>query len=88
MSDFMARVYVTPRPSVRDPEGSTIMEGLHQLGFSGVQMVRAGRYFEIMLQAGDSHQAEQTVDLMCRKLLANPVVEQYRFDLQLEATSE
>ena len=87
MSGFLARVFVSPKPSVRDPEGSTILDGLHQLGFGRVEIVRAGRYFEIMLEAENGEVAEQQVDLMCRKLLANPVIEQYRFDLQIEAVT-
>jgi phosphoribosylformylglycinamidine synthase len=88
MSGFLARVYVSPRASVRDPEGSTILDGLHQLGFSSVEIVRAGRYFEIVLEADSGHIAEEQVDLMCRKLLANPVIEDYRFDLQVESSVE
>ena len=88
MSGFLARIYVSPRPSVRDPEGSTILDGLHQLGFGSVDIVRAGRYFEVMLKAESGGVAEEQVDLMCRKLLANPVVEQYRFDIQVEAADE
>ena len=88
MSGFLARVYVSPKPSVRDPEGSTILDGLHQLGFASVGIVRAGKYFEIMLEADSGQAAEEQLDLMCRKLLANPVIEQYRFDLQVEASVE
>lgn len=88
MSGFLARVYVTPKPSVRDPEGDTILDGLRQLGFGSVEIVRAGKYFEIAMEADSGEHAEQQLDLMCRKLLANPVIEQYRFDLQVEATSE
>ena len=88
MSGFLARGYVSPRPSVRDPEGSTILDGLHQLGFGSVEIVRAGKYFEIMLESDSGQEAEQQLDLMCRKLLANPVVEQYRFDLQVESSIE
>ena len=88
MSGFLARVYVTPKPSVRDPEGDTILDGLRQLGFGSVEIVRAGKYFEIAMEADTGEEAEQQLDLMCRKLLANPVIEQFRFDLQVEATSE
>jgi phosphoribosylformylglycinamidine synthase subunit PurS len=88
VSGFLARIYVSPRPSVRDPEGSTILDGLHQLGFGSVEIVRAGKYFEVMLEADTGQVAQEQVDLMCRKLLANPVIEQYRFDLQVESTDE
>ena len=88
MSGFLARVYVSPKPSVRDPEGETIMDGLRQLGFGTIDIVRAGKYFEILLEADSGESAEKSVDAMCRQLLANPVVDQYRFDLQVEASSE
>ena len=88
MSGFLARVYVTPKPSVRDPEGDTILDGLRQLGFGSVEIVRAGKYFEIAMEADSGEQAEQRLDQMCRKLLANPVIEQYRFDLQVESSVE
>jgi len=88
VSGFLARVYVTPKPSVRDPEGETILDGLRQLGFGSLEIVRAGKYFEVVLEADTGEAAEREVDLMCRKLLANPVIEQFRFDLQVEATSE
>ena len=51
MSGFLARVYVTPKPSVRDPEGETILDGLRQLGFGSLEIVRAGKYFEVVLEA-------------------------------------
>ena len=88
MSGFLARVYVTPRPTVRDPEGDTILDGLRQLGFASTEVVRAGKYFEIMLEAESGQSAEEAIDKMCRQLLANPVIEQYRFDIQVEASVE
>jgi phosphoribosylformylglycinamidine synthase len=86
VSGFLARIYVTPRPTVRDPEGDTILDGLHQLGFGSTEVVRAGKYFEIVLEAENGQAAEEAIDKMCRQLLANPVIEQYRFDLQVEAS--
>ena len=88
LSGFLARVYVTPRATVRDPEGETILDGLRQLGFGQLSAVRAGRYFELLLEAGSGQAAEQAVDRMCRELLANPVIEDYRFDLQVESSIE
>ncbi len=79
---FLARVYVTLKPTVADPQGLTIRGGLHSLGFAEVESVRAGKYMEIRLRATDRAQAERQVAEMCRLLLANPVIEDYRFALE------
>ncbi len=79
---FLARVYVTLKPTVNDPQGLTIRGGLHALGFSGVESVRAGKYMEIRIDAPDRGRAEAQVTEMCRKLLANPVIEEFRFELE------
>ncbi len=78
---FLAKVYVTLKPTVNDPQGRTIMGGLKSLGFASVSDVRAGKYLEIKLQDADRAKAEAHVREMCDKLLANPVIEQYRFEL-------
>ena len=82
---FLVRVYVTLKPTVNDPQGLTIRGALHSLGFASVDSVRAGKYMEVRLNAGDRKEAETQVAEMCRKLLANPVIEDYRFELE-EAT--
>jgi len=79
---FLAKVYVTLKPTVNDPQGLTIMGGLHSLGFQSVQGVRAGKYMEIRLNDSDRAAAEAQVAEMCRKLLANPVIEDFRFELE------
>ena len=79
---FLARVYVTLKPSVNDPQGLTIHGGLKMLGFNSVQQVRMGKFLEIQLEEPNREAAEARVDQMCRKLLANPVIEDYRFDLE------
>ena len=79
---YLARVYVTLRPTVNDPQGLTITGGLHQLGFGEVEQVRAGKYLEIRLDAADAATAEPRVTEMCRKLLANPVIEDFRLDVE------
>ena len=78
---YLARVYVTLKPTVNDPQGITILGALHSLGFSDVGSVRAGKYLEVRLDAKDRKQAEKQLGDMCRKLLANPVIEDYRFEL-------
>ena len=79
---FLARVYVTLKPTVNDPQGLTIRGGLHSLGFDSVDTVRAGKYLEITLDGDDKASAEKQVTEMCQKLLANPVIEDFRFELE------
>jgi phosphoribosylformylglycinamidine synthase len=78
---FLARVYVTLKQTVNDPQGLTIRGGLHQLGYAEVSGVRAGKYLELRLEAADKEQASARVTEMCRRLLANPVIEDFRFEL-------
>lgn len=79
---FLARVYVTLKPAVNDPPGLTIRGALHSLGFDDVEAVRAGKYLEIRLDGADRAAAEAQVAEMCRKLLANPVIEDFRFEIE------
>jgi phosphoribosylformylglycinamidine synthase PurS subunit len=82
VSHFLARVYVTLKPTVNDPQGLTIRGALGSLGFAGVDSVRAGKYMEVRLSAESRKAAEASVSEMCRKLLANPVIEDFRFELE------
>ena len=79
---YLARVYVTLKPAVNDPQGLTVMGGLHSLGYEAVEDVRIGKYMEIRVDAEDRAQAESDVAGMCDRLLANPVIENYRFTLE------
>ncbi len=78
---YLARVYITLRPDINDPQGLTVRDGLHSLGFGHVASVRAGKYLELTLAADSETQASEQVTQMCRRLLANPVIEDFRFDL-------
>ena len=78
---YLAKVYITLKPTVNDPQGLTIKGALHSLGFQDVSSVRAGKYIEIEVNEGDLAQAREQVQEMCRKLLANPVIENFRFEL-------
>ena len=80
---YLAKVYIQYRPTVSDPQGQTILGGLRQLGFDSVSSVRAGKYMEITLQADSETAASDRVREMCDKLLANPVIEDYRFELEV-----
>jgi len=79
---MIARVIVTPKPVVNDPQGITVRQGLATLGFGEVTDVRVGKYIEVRLQAGSEREARERVDAMCRQLLANHVIEDYRFDIE------
>lgn len=78
---FQAQIFVTLRPSVLDPAGAAVQSGLHQLGFASVEQVRIGKYVELTLEAADESDAKSQLDQMCDQLLANPVIENYRFEL-------
>ncbi len=79
-----AKVIVTPKPVVNDPQGVTVRQGLASLGFAEVSDVRVGKYIEVSLEAQNEHEARQRVEDMCRQLLANHVIEDYRFDIEGE----
>ncbi len=76
-----ARVFVTLKPSVFDPQGQTIAEALHSLGYSGVGDVRQGKYFELELAAASTDEARRLASEVADKLLANPVIESYRVEV-------
>ncbi len=76
------RVYVTLKPGVLDPQGRAVMNSLHALSFDSVEQVRQGKFLEIDVDGSLSgEELEQQADEMCRKLLANTVIENYRFEL-------
>jgi phosphoribosylformylglycinamidine synthase subunit PurS len=76
-----ARVFVTLKPSVFDPQGKTIADALHSLGYAGVGDVRQGKFFELELQAGSTDQARTLAAEVADKVLANPVIESYRVEV-------
>lgn len=76
-----AKVYVTLRKSVFDPQGKAVQEALASMGFNEVQNVRMGKYIELELGATDKPKAEEKIKVMCEKLLANTVIEDYRYEL-------
>jgi phosphoribosylformylglycinamidine synthase PurS subunit len=76
-----ARVFVTLKPSVFDPQGRTIAEALHSMGYAGVGDVRQGKYFELELDAASAETARSIASEVADKLLANPVIESYRVEI-------
>ena len=79
---FLARVYVTLKPSVNDPQGLAIAGGLRSMGYTSVESVRAGKYLEVKINESDRTAAEEKVREMCHRLLANVVIEDFRFELE------
>ena len=76
-----AKVYVTLKKSVLDPQGKAVEHALSSMGFNEAKSVRMGKYIELELKDMDKSQAEQKIKIMCEKLLANTVIEEYRFEL-------
>ncbi len=84
MTRVIARVVVTPKPVVNDPQGLTVKQGLVTLGFREVDDVRVGKYIEVSLEADSMHEARERVEAMCRQLLANHVIEDFHFEVDHE----
>lgn len=76
-----AKIHITLKPGVLDPQGKAIENALDHLGFSGVSAARQGKYIELDLTTTDEQQAQEHVRAMCEKLLANTVIEQYEVEL-------
>ncbi|MFC5530971.1 phosphoribosylformylglycinamidine synthase subunit PurS [Cohnella yongneupensis] len=77
-----AKVYVTIKENVLDPQGNAVQGALHTMGFGEVGKVRIGKYLEVEIAGNDRAKAEAQLKEMCEKLLANTVVEDYRFELE------
>ncbi|MBI2169270.1 MAG: phosphoribosylformylglycinamidine synthase subunit PurS [Actinobacteria bacterium] len=81
MTRFAARIEVTHRPGILDPQGATIERALPALGWSNVTEVEVGKSIHLVIEASDEEAARAQVDEMCRRLLTNPVLEDYRLEL-------
>ncbi|GAX88752.1 phosphoribosylformylglycinamidine synthase subunit PurS [Effusibacillus lacus] len=78
---ILAKIHVTLKASVLDPEGTTVTKSLHALGYDEVEDVRIGKYMEVKINTTDRKTAEERVTEMCERLLANTVIEKYSFEL-------
>ena len=76
-----AKIHVTLKPGILDPQGKAIEHALDSLGFKHAANVRVGKYIELDLQETDASKAEVAVKAMCEKLLANTIIEEYRYEL-------
>lgn len=81
MKHFRASIQIQLRKSILDVQGKTVEHALHSLSFPSVSDVRVGKYVELTIEAADGEQARAAVDEACRKLIANPVMEDYRIEL-------
>jgi phosphoribosylformylglycinamidine synthase len=81
MPAYLARIDVMLKPVVNDPQGLAVADGLRSLGFDGVTAVRVGKHIEVTLDAATAAAAEQAIRQMCDRLLANPVIEDFRFEV-------
>jgi phosphoribosylformylglycinamidine synthase PurS subunit len=77
-----AKIIITPKKAVLDPQGKTVQSALAHMGYSGVGAVHVGKYLEIELTGADAQSARQQIDEACHKILSNPVIEDYRFEIE------
>jgi phosphoribosylformylglycinamidine synthase len=81
-SSMKARVFVTPKSTVLDPQGQTVRSALNGLGFAAIAEVRQGKFFEIALASGTTREQAQTdIETIAHEVLANPVIEEYRVEI-------
>jgi phosphoribosylformylglycinamidine synthase PurS subunit len=78
---FKAQITITLKPTVLDAQGATVQRALHNLGYQSADQVRMGKYVELLVDSGEEAAARKQVDEMCRQLLVNPIIEEYRFEL-------
>lgn len=78
---YQAKIFVTLRPSVLDPAGTAVQSGLKQLGYNNVESCRIGKYIELTITRPNEKSAREDLNKICDQMLANPVIENYRFDL-------
>jgi phosphoribosylformylglycinamidine synthase len=77
-----AKIIITPKKAVLDPQGKTVQNALTQMGYAGVGAVHMGKYLEIDLASTDKETAWKQINDACHKILSNPVIEDYRFELE------
>jgi phosphoribosylformylglycinamidine synthase PurS subunit len=76
-----AKIVVTPKKAVLDPQGKTVQSALEHMGYKGITAVHVGKYLEIEV-TGDKETVRQQIDEACHRLLSNPVIEDYHFEIE------
>ena len=79
---YLARVFIIPKPTVNDPQGHTILQSLRELEFESTCDVRVGKYIEVRIMEDEQSLVDAMVQSMCDKLLSNPVIEDYKYELE------
>ena len=82
LSTMKAKIVIMPKKAVVDPQGKTVQNALAQMGYTGVGAVHVGKYLEIELTGADRETARRQIDEACHKILSNPVIEEYRFEIE------
>jgi len=77
-----AKIIITPKKAVLDPQGKTVQNALAHMGYTGIGPVHVGKYLEIELADGDQASARKQIDDACHKILSNPVIEDYSFEIE------
>jgi phosphoribosylformylglycinamidine synthase len=77
-----ARIIITPKKAVLDPQGKTVQGALAHLGYTGIAEVRIGKYLEVELTGADKEAARRQLDAACHRFLSNPVIEDYRLEIE------
>jgi phosphoribosylformylglycinamidine synthase len=77
-----AKIIITPKKAVLDPQGKTVQNALEHMGYTGVTGVHVGKYLEIDLAGTDREAARKQLDEACHKFLSNPVIEDYRLEIE------
>ena len=78
---YLAKIKITLKKSILDPQGKTIEHSLHSLGYKNVKDTRIGKFIELNLDVSGEREAKKITDEVCKKLLANPVMEDYQFEI-------
>ena len=77
-----AKIIITPKKAVVDPQGKTVRNALEQMGYTGIGAVHVGKYLEIEIAGDDRERARKELDAACHKFLSNPVIEDYQLDIE------
>jgi phosphoribosylformylglycinamidine synthase subunit PurS len=77
-----AKIIITPKRAVLDPQGKTVQGALQHMGYTGIGAVHVGKYLEVELDAADAESARRQIDEACHRILSNPVIEDYRFEIE------
>ncbi|WP_225743071.1 phosphoribosylformylglycinamidine synthase subunit PurS [Marinilactibacillus sp. Marseille-P9653] len=79
---YNVKVYVTYKESILDPQGEAVRGAVHRMGFDEIDDIRIGKYFEIKVSSQEERDIEETIETICDKLLANVVMETYRYEIE------